>query len=637
MRLVIEQTAGTAAILAYMPPSELIAPTLHDHLVVRKCSIRRMTKKQKKLVEAGKGSRTDYFDVYGSQARAEVSFPPAEAKTKLQLQDIQGLVTWVLADGSMPQWVFVKNKPLVSKVVVLYLAGLDAGLYLSQQSLLHNLAACCGRPQAVMALSPIVDDKQTISALLTCPVKRKRKEPPTLDEVPGDSVSIRMSDVDSTSPKLDTTEVCPCKGEESISFSKPIARKPPFPALHYILTEREMIDHFYPGVSVNSESGDLPPGYVVTRKSCGAPNRSMVAVDCEMCYTAEGLELTRVSLVDEHGKVLLDKVVKPSNPITNYNTQWSGITAEMMVGVTTSLKDVQEEILGLVAAETILIGHSLESDLVALKVVHKRVIDTAILYPHPRGSLYKSALRTLAAKFLRRKIQDTSLGHNSIEDAQAAMDLVLLKIQNGPRFGEPSKSMFRESLISILSREKRQCSMIDRQQVVQRYAVESCHAIACTSDEEVLSKFEREVQKSSIHFLWAHLSDLYKYYEDRSLDPDSLAALAAQQTAFMTCGTESKENEILLPPVSEGLKAVLSKMNQRVKRVHDALPTNAMMIIVTGHGDTASTRRLQQLKWMKAASEAVVASTGSGQTFDTILEDFQARAETGLGFVCIKT
>lgn len=53
--------------------------------------------------------------------------------------------------------------------------------------------------------------------------------------------------------------------------------------------------------------------------------------------------------------------------------------------------------------------------------------------------------------------------------------------------------MFRESLISILSREKRQCSMIDRQQVVQRYAVESCHAIACTSDEEVLSKFEREV------------------------------------------------------------------------------------------------------------------------------------------------
>lgn len=94
----------------------------------------------------------------------------------------------------------------------------------------------------------------------------------------------------------------------------------------------------------------------------------------------------------------------------------------------------QEEILGLVAAETILIGHSLESDLVALKVVHKRVIDTAILYPHPRGSLYKSALRTLAAKFLRRKIQDTSLGHNSIEDAQAAMDLVLLKIQNGITF-----------------------------------------------------------------------------------------------------------------------------------------------------------------------------------------------------------
>ena len=85
----------------------------------------------------------------------------------------------------------------------------------------------------------------------------------------------------------------------------------------------------------------------------------------------------------------------------------------------------------IVSAETIIVGHSLENDLSALKIVHKKIIDTTVLYRHPRGMLFKPALRILALHFLQRRIQCGEVGHNSIEDARAAMDLALLKFQKG--------------------------------------------------------------------------------------------------------------------------------------------------------------------------------------------------------------
>ncbi|BBN16199.1 RNA exonuclease [Marchantia polymorpha subsp. ruderalis] len=209
---------------------------------------------------------------------------------------------------------------------------------------------------------------------------------------------------------------------------------PTIPASYYVLSKSEMMQHGYrmPAVTSPGTNSQLPAGFVMTQPALGRSFPEMVAVDCEMCRTAAGLELTRVSLVDTNKTVLIDSLVMPTNPILNYNTRYSGITAARLRDVNTTLKDIQEHFIQIVSAETILVGHSLERDLAALKVIHMKVIDTALLYQHPRhGGKIKPALRMLADKWLKRSIQNGSEGHDSIEDAEAAMDLTMLKIRKG--------------------------------------------------------------------------------------------------------------------------------------------------------------------------------------------------------------
>ncbi len=76
-------------------------------------------------------------------------------------------------------------------------------------------------------------------------------------------------------------------------------------------------------------------------------------------------------------------------------SRFSGITESDLTGVVTTLQDVQHKLLTIFNEDTILVGHSLESDLVALKLIHGRVVNTSIVFPHRRGVPYKRALRNL--------------------------------------------------------------------------------------------------------------------------------------------------------------------------------------------------------------------------------------------------
>lgn len=68
--------------------------------------------------------------------------------------------------------------------------------------------------------------------------------------------------------------------------------------------------------------------------------------------------------------------------------------------------------------------YKIENDLAVLKIVHSHVIDTAVRYKHPTPG-YKHALRYLSTAYLNRSIQNKNGGHDSVEDAKAALDLII--------------------------------------------------------------------------------------------------------------------------------------------------------------------------------------------------------------------
>lgn len=68
----------------------------------------------------------------------------------------------------------------------------------------------------------------------------------------------------------------------------------------------------------------------------------------------------------------------------------------MLENVTTKLCQVQAALLQMVGAGDVLVGHSLENDLKALKMVHLRCLDTSLLYPHPKKNR-RSSLKFLVS------------------------------------------------------------------------------------------------------------------------------------------------------------------------------------------------------------------------------------------------
>jgi len=193
--------------------------------------------------------------------------------------------------------------------------------------------------------------------------------------------------------------------------------------------------HVWSGFSMNGGIHGPLEGFIKTRIMKGATKEirySVYGLDCEMCYTTIGLELTKVTIVGIDGKLVYESLVQPENEIIDYNTRFSGITAkDLTAGGAGSkrLHEVQQEINHFISADSILIGHGLENDLRHLKLIHDRVIDTSLVFPHFYGLPYRRSLRSLARSYLKREIQGNMWGHDSYEDARASIELMLWKVR----------------------------------------------------------------------------------------------------------------------------------------------------------------------------------------------------------------
>lgn len=154
-----------------------------------------------------------------------------------------------------------------------------------------------------------------------------------------------------------------------------------------------------------------------------AQNPAVFAIDCEMCTSekngAHVQEVIRISIVDHKNRVAYDKLVKPRYPIFNFNTAVHGITQSQVNQQGVSLAEVKNYLERNFFSNTLIVGHSLEHDLRALELEHSYVVDVSLLYKRPTGQKY--SLEDLAEKYLKRNVKN----HDSVEDAQAAMDLAL--------------------------------------------------------------------------------------------------------------------------------------------------------------------------------------------------------------------
>lgn len=178
---------------------------------------------------------------------------------------------------------------------------------------------------------------------------------------------------------------------------------------------------------------DTDPGVLhsqspfVTTASKGSPEAfekyPVIGLDAEMVYTDKGFEMARVTMVDffDTKHTIYDKLIRPLGGVLDYNTQFSGISS--LEGAI-SFAQFRKEFFDLVDGNrTILIGHGLENDMNVMRVIHSRILDTAILY---KPGMKKLSLRSLAEKYLKRTIQGGE--HDSAEDSIAAIDLVKHKV-----------------------------------------------------------------------------------------------------------------------------------------------------------------------------------------------------------------
>lgn len=614
----------------------------------------RPSKKPKKTPKPGK----NYPSITFSKS--------ARLTSKLNLSQLRDLVTYIFADGAGPQWVAVSHRPAFRKIVALMVPGLEEAMFdpnvdfTSYNETRDDIKASDEYYPTELNKENLPEELQPFADMfpLLWPVRTPG------DDRYGKMHSPMAAFLTAPAPREKSKGVKPAS--EPKGWKNERTRITEFIASAPELAENGYLVH----PALSSEEVTLPPGWVSSNitdlSSADVPEadieqgsitagRQVLAIDCEMCLTGENeFSLTRVSVVNWDGDVVLDELVKPSKPITDYLTRFSGITEEMLAPVTTTLSDIQQRLLTLLHPQSILLGHSLESDTKALQLTHPFIVDTSLLFPHPRGPPLKSSLKYLAQKYLSREIQKGGeQGHNSIEDAKTCLDLVKQKCEKGKAWG--SSDIQGENLFRRLARagtsykaqggeaalggveSGKSTAAIDWGDPSKGYGGGATYKFGCKSDDEVEASVLRcvngdpdgaEVRGGGADFVWARFREL-----------------EALQGWWNTHRVENSNSDGGPPSQDtdpDALKNAVAKLTGHIAKIYESLPPCTAFILYSGSGDP---RRMAQLQQMQAQWRREYNTPGkkwddlSVKWTDVEEQELKRavqKARSGVGFVAVK-
>ncbi|PNS15865.1 hypothetical protein CAC42_7971 [Sphaceloma murrayae] len=624
----------------------------------------------------------------------------ARLQSFVKISDLQNLALYFLADGSAPQWVSIQHHQHINKVVVLMVPGLDASLFdgsIELGSSTRNSAGDVFEPAAekgetgnstAPAAPPSSDQSRSLAIKPDdyYPVKLfSSKVSPALKplaqlfphiwpiKTPGDprkmhSPIFSMLSSPIPRPKEDKNIKGPRPPVESKHWKNQRT-----PITDFVMTKSELSENGFvlhpahlstdaertveaarrhrnvqsaadgwvdllPSISLNDS---LVPESEVQSGSVTA-GRDVYIIDCEMVSTTvDRFALARISLISWDGQVVLDELVQPPDPVKDYLTPFSGITKEMLDGVTLTLADIQARLSDLLTPRSILAGHSLDSDFRAIKITWPFVVDTTLLYPHPKGPPQKSSLKWLTQKYLGREIQgNVSKGHDSVEDARAVLGLVKEKCERGKEWGTGSASgepIFRRlgrcGRVNAVQGKKvkedekngvngkadqkedwelhprKTGAMVDWVGNMHGFAASASVAVTCKSDEEVVGAVIRAAvgdqgmgdQKSN---------NDHAGQEDANVPPGGCDFVFGRLRELefergyspRIPGLDDRPEDDHPDEQADGndpqsLTRTVQKTVQRIQDIYGALPERTAVIVYSGSGDP---RRMIELQKMQA-------------------------------------
>ncbi|KAJ5765961.1 uncharacterized protein N7511_003577 [Penicillium nucicola] len=650
----------------------------------------------------------------------DLSYSDGKLQSSIRISDLQGLLLYCFADGIAPQWISMKHSGHVRKVVVLMVPGLEMGMFDKTIPIEPTENEEESKAKEVPPTEPLQDDravdferwKQGLPQedrshrFNPRPLARETLPQPLQHladifphiwpvKAPGDN---KYNKVHSPLQAILLSAAPKSKNDESRGKGpRPAKVEKNFvpqrtPIIKFVTSREDLEDSDYilhpafftleerssqaearqrGGTAAEDgwvdtevptlESAEVPDAEI--EKGSMTAGRDVFALDCEMCITEGGQsELTRISMVNWDGEVVLDELVKPDRPVINYLTRFSGITPEMLEPVTTTLAQIQQRLLALLTPRAILVGHSLNSDLTALKLVHPFIVDTSIIYPHPRGPPLKCSLKWLTQKYMNKQIQNGMAGHDSIEDARAVLELVKLKCEKGERWGTSDSS--NESIFRRLARsvrpayvprpgEERTGAVVDWGNPERGFGSQATVCIGCRDDDEVVNGVSAvingdesnvSIPGGGVDFAWARIRELeyLRGWCNRMPDPknanESTGLIPPPEETTPMTGTGTEVADLPQPDV---LAQTVSKTVSHISRIYDSLPPCTLFVVYSGTGDPREVSRLQNIhkqhrEEFKSGKPWDSLTYKWTDTEEQLLKKACERAREGCGFMCVK-